>query len=212
MNSSRSNGRAPILLLAIFLASGGLLALVYPAGSGFNAVSEMRPQASLPGWPASLGAFRSWPKEFGWFVRDSFPGRSGLIELGRTALWKLGWLDSERVLEGEGGWLFLRRHQNTFEKSRGLLKPTSAEIVSWGHRYTDVERYLDSQGAQLWLAVIPDKQTAYPSRVPEWAQPVGRDSVTSTDLILQELARRGVNRVVDLRAPLREAAKQVDVF
>jgi hypothetical protein len=189
MNSSRSNGRAPILLLAIVLAGGGLLALVYPAGSGFDAVSEMRPQARLPGRPASLGDFRSWPKEFDWFVRDAFPGRSRLIELGRTALWKLGWLDSDRVLEGEGGWLFLRRIDGTFDKTRGLHRMSAPEVEAWGERYAQIDRRLAAQGAELWLAVIPDKQTVYPQRVPAWARPADPASPTTTDLILNELHR-----------------------
>jgi hypothetical protein len=135
-----------------------------------------------------------------------------LITAGNAALWRLGWLDSDRVIEGADGWLFLRRGQDTFEKSRGLDVLPDAEIKVWGERYVGVERQLAAQGATLWLAVIPDKQTAYPERIPAWARPAESGVRTTTDLILEELGRRGVNRVSDLREPLQEAGKHAAVF
>jgi hypothetical protein len=212
MNSSPSTGRGPILLLTAVLAAAGLTALLHPKGSGFDAVAEMRAQASLPLWPTSLRELRSWPRGFDSYVNDAFPGRARLITAGNAALWRLGWLDSDRVIEGAEGWLFLRRGQETFEKSRGLQVLSDAEVKVWGERYVDVERGLAAQGAALWLAVIPDKQTAYPERVPAWARPTEPGSRTTTELILAELARRGRDRVVDLRAPLRDAGKQAPVF
>jgi alginate O-acetyltransferase complex protein AlgJ len=212
MNASRISGRAPILLLTAILAVAGLAALLHPKGSGFDAVAEMRAQSSLPAWPTSLRELRSWPRRFDTYVNDAFPGRARLITAGNAALWRLGWLDSDRVIEGADGWLFLRRGQDTFEKSRGLRVLSDADVKVWGERYVDVERGLAAQGAALWLAVIPDKQTAYPERIPAWARPAETGVRTTTDVILQELGRRGVNRVVDLRGPLREAGKSAAVF
>jgi hypothetical protein len=212
MNASRTFGRAPILLLTTILAVAGLAALLHPSGSGFDAVAEMRAQSHLPSWPTSLRELRSWPRRFDTYVNDAFPGRSRLITAGNAALWRLGWLDSDRVIEGADGWLFLRRGQDTFEKSRGLDVLPDAEVKVWGERYVDVERRLAAQGAALWLAVIPDKQTAYPARIPAWARPAEPGMRTTTDLLLAELARRGVNRVVDLRDPLLEAGKSAAVF
>jgi alginate O-acetyltransferase complex protein AlgJ len=212
MNASRISGRAPILLLTAILAVAGLAALLHPQGSGFDAVAEMRAQASLPAWPTSRRELRSWPRRFDSYVNDAFPGRAQLITAGNAALWRLGWLDSDRVIEGADGWLFLRRGQDTFEKSRGLDVLPDAEIKVWGERYVGVERQLAAQGATLWLAVIPDKQTAYPERIPAWARPAESGVRTTTDLILEELGRRGVNRVSDLREPLQEAGKHAAVF
>jgi alginate O-acetyltransferase complex protein AlgJ len=212
MSAFRSTGRAPILILTAILAAAGLTALLHPAGSGFDVVAEMRGQASLPSWPTSLRELRSWPRRFDAYVNDAFPGRARLIAAGNAALWRFGWLDSDRVIEGEDGWLFLRRGQDTFEKTRGFHVLSDAAVNTWGARYVDVERWLAAQGAVLWLAVIPDKQTAYPDRLPAWARPAGPGGRTTTDLVLAELTRRGVDRVVDLRDPLREAGKGAALF
>jgi alginate O-acetyltransferase complex protein AlgJ len=209
MHSSPISGRGPIVLLTVLLAGCGLSALLRPAGPG---LAEMRSQSKLPAWLESWREFRAWPRRVDAYINDAFPGRHQLIAAGNGALWKLGWLDSDRVLMGAEGWLFLRRENETFEKTRGMVRPSPAEVNSWGERWVEVERWFADQGSQLWLAVIPDKQTVYPQRVPDWARPAETGLTTTTDLILQELSRRGVQRVVDLRAPLREAAGRTEVY
>jgi hypothetical protein len=206
---------SPRLLLGAFLLllfSTAAVTLFAPAASGFS-VWELREPAPLPGRPESLYEFRRWPRRFEAYVGDSFPGRDFLIKGGNTLLWRLGMLRSSRVIEGRDNWLFLSDfQQQTIQKSRGLFPFGKEEAVRWAEQFESMRTAAAALGAELRLAIIPDKQTVYPQRLPDWAHPANPPLPTMTDQILAELSRRRIEGVLDLRPVLRTAAAERQVF
>ncbi|MET0733402.1 MAG: hypothetical protein ABW054_10080 [Casimicrobiaceae bacterium] len=72
------------------------------------------------------------------------------------------------------------------------------------------QRFLASRGIPYVVTIVPDKFTIYPEHLPEW---VGAPKApTPMERLIAALQADGSVRVVDLRAPLRDAKARGRVY
>ncbi|MCB9882496.1 MAG: hypothetical protein H6834_11960 [Planctomycetes bacterium] len=200
------------LLIATFLAAIGLPGSFHllTADDDLGVRQENRTPARAPRPVASLDDLRAFPAAFQSYFDDSFRGRVTWLRY-YNALWLLGLHTSphESFVRGLDGYLFTTFH-DAIAQHRGLRPLTASEratIEDVLRRRVDL---MASLGSRYVVVVGPDKHSIHPERLPEWA----RDSHGPTPMDeLLDIAR-GVEGalVVDLRAVLREAAKNERVY
>jgi hypothetical protein len=110
---------------------------------------------------------------------------------------------------GKNDWLFLRRHSNVLDESRGIQRLTSLQIDRWVAKYVQRKSDIERQGAELLLVVVPNKHSVYKNKLPEHHFQVGH---TITDMLMSELESRDVGGVIDLRPVLQRAAESERVY
>jgi alginate O-acetyltransferase complex protein AlgJ len=180
------------------LALGGLGALRAPAALEF----EFR---ALAPWPAPK-MLRTFPAEFERAFADRFGGRSALLRLHHRAMVDLfGVSPAPNVLIGRDGWLyFLGEDGRSLERHyRGTLPIGDAEIAAVVAELKRRQEFLASLGIPYVVTIIPEKFTIYPEHLPDWTG--APKAPTPLERLIAALNADGSVRIVDLRAPLRDA-------
>jgi len=168
---------------------------------------EMRPRATLPGFPLSARQWRALPSKIDAYFRDHFGMRKELIRVHSLITHRILQTGSALVQIGQDGWLFLRSDQ-MLQQSAGLVV-REQRIIETANTIADVSDVLASKGIKFIFASPPNSATIYPDMLPGWAQNHGQR--TEYDLMLDALANRGI-KVVDLRQPLRLARAEGSVY
>jgi len=180
------------------LALGGLGVLRAPAALEF----EFR---ALAPWPVPK-MLRTFPGEFERAFADRFGGRSALLRLHHRAMVDLfGVSPAPNVMIGRDGWLyFLGEDGNALERHyRGTLPIGDAEIAAVVAELKRRQQFLASLGIPYVVTIVPDKFTIYPEHLPGW---VGAPQASAPlERLIAALKADGTVRIVDLRAPLRDA-------
>lgn len=197
------------LLVALFVLAVALpgLALLVTA-SRTTTRFENRPAAP---WPSGLG--RGFTVEFERALADRFGGRDALVRLHHRIKAELFQVSPvSKVLIGRNDWLYylgddgraldrvLRRHP----------PPTAAETAAIVEGIRRRAAALRARGIAWRLVIVPDKYTIYPEHVPPSLQPLS--PVSPLDAVLAALPPSLRSMVVDLRGPLREAARERLVY
>jgi hypothetical protein len=187
------------------LALGGIGALRERAAPQF----EFR---TLAPWPAPK-FLRTFPGEFERAFGDRFGGRGAMLLLhDRAMVGVFGVSPAPNVMIGRDGWLYFlgEEGQALNRHYRGTLPIGDAEIAAVATELMRRQRFLASLGIPYVVTIVPDKFTIYPEHLPEW---VGAPKApTPMERLIAVLQADGNVRVVDLRAPLRDAKARGRVY
>jgi len=86
--------------------------------------------------------------------------------------------ESEKVLEGREGWLFLRRDTNdVIGQHTGRVSLSSDQRDAWAEVLARRLATAESLGVRWLCAVIPDKESIYPEQLPKTIVPAPRRPV-----------------------------------
>ena len=198
-----------LLLVALFVLAVALpgLALLLTA-SRTTTRFENRPAAP---WPSDLG--RGFTVAFERALADRFGGRDELVRLHHSIKARLFRVSPvSKVLIGRDGWLYYtgddgRALDRVFRRHPPPTAAGTAAIVDGIRRRA---AFLAGHGIAWRLVVVPDKYTVYPQHVPASLQPLS--PVSPLDAVLAALPPELRAQVVDLRGPLREAARERLVY
>ena len=196
-----------------------VLAAGFCAALALGAVGALRQRAApqfefraLAPWPAPK-FLRTFPGEFERAFGDRFGGRGALLLLHHRAMVGVfGVSPAPNVMIGRDGWLyFLGEEGQALDRHyRGTLPIGDAEIAAVATELIRRQRFLASLGIPYVVTIVPDKFTIYPEHLPEW---VGAPKApTPMERLIAALQADGSVRVVDLRAPLRDAKARGRVY
>lgn len=153
------------------------------------------PLPSLPDDPTQIPRFAS---AFDAYLSDNMPMRSQLVALRNLARLRLfNATDSNRVVMGRDGWLFLGGTSITY--FRNAFPYTDDSLKAWTGAFAKRQQWLARRGVPYLLVLAPNKETIYKEYFPSRYNKVRPDSrcdqfveaVKNTDLA-----------VLDLREPL----------
>jgi len=114
----------------------------------------------------------------------------------------IGDLQSDHVLAGDDGWLFLKQAQG-WQAFRSEKPLTKAERSAWTKPLRSAKRTLAQRKIPFLYVIAPSKETIHAEHLP--ASATRASNVTRLDEMLTVLTEAGVDHL-DLRAALREAA------
>lgn len=197
------------LLVALFVLAVALpgLALLVTA-SRTTTRFENRPAAP---WPSGPG--RGFTVAFERALADRFGGRDELVRLHHTLKAQLFQVSPvSKVLIGRDDWLYyLGDDGRALDRVlRRNPPPTASETAAIVEGIRRRAQALQERGIAWRLVVVPDKYTVYPEHVPASLQPLS--PVSPLDAVLAALPASLRSMVVDLREPLREAARERLVY
>lgn len=117
----------------------------------------------------TLSDLRGLPTTTTSFLESRFPYRDLMIreiETLRSAYLKQG---NEHVIVGEDDWLFFTG-DDIFEDLMGLREFDREALQKWFEPYIEKQKYLESQGIDYLLVIIPNKSTIYKEKLPWWVR------------------------------------------
>ena len=198
-----------LYVVLLLLSVPALLTICFPGLSGSSNI-EHRNLQDMPKFPDKYSDIERWPQQFDQFTSDRFPFRGGLIRYFGEIFYQMGLSISPEVMMGSHDWLFLsNKNADVLDKSRGITVLSPAELDAWAEGYIRRRDYLLSHGIKLLFVFVPDKHAIYSEFLHPWNFAVGP---TITDQIVQELGRRNVDGIVDLREILKEKARTDQVY
>ncbi len=188
------------------LATPLIVGLVLPDGKT-SVLKEGRRPAPPPQAPASWAAALALPGEVDAYLKDRFGLRRALIRAHRDL--------TKPVLRSGAGPVLIGRDGRMFYLGDEMVRQ-SAGLILRDQKVTDVADLivqmaaeLKRRGVKFLVALPPNSSTIYQDDLPIWAQNRGR--TTEYDLLLQDLAERGV-KAIDLRPAVAAARSGGNVF
>jgi hypothetical protein len=173
---------------------------------------ENRAAAPWPTWSPAL-SLREYSASFERAFGDRFGGRDALVRLHHSVLVEAFHTSPvPEVVLGYDDWLFLTPGYKDFSVDaesvvRMPRRRDYASIVAGIGRRIN---YLHAAGIDYLLVVVPDKQTIYMEHYPTHMREQQKDSLL--DAVLAHLPSEWRSHVLDLRAPLRAAKAERQVY
>ncbi len=193
---------AAFALLAIPL----LVGLMLPDGEA-SVLKEGRRPAAAPQPPTSFAAALALPNGIDAYLKDRFGLRRVLIRAHRDL--------TKPVLGPGGGPVLIGRDGRMFYLGDEMVRQ-SAGLILRDQKVSEVADLLDQmktelalRGVKLLVAIPPNSSSVYQDDLPLWAQNRGR--TTEYDLLLHELAERGV-KAIDLRPAVISARSAGNLY
>ena len=194
------------LVAFALLATPLLVGLILPDGEA-SVLKEGRrpapPPRALTSWASALAA----PGEVDAYLKDRFGLRRVLIRAHKNL--------TRPVLSSGAGPVLIGRDGRMFYLGDEMVRQ-SAGLILRDQKVTDVADLIEQMGAELkqrgvkfLVALPPNSSTIYQDDLPIWAQ--NRGKTTEYDLLLQDLAERGVE-AIDLRPAMTAARSGGEVF
>lgn len=192
--------RRYLALLAFGLLATPLVVGIIKPDSPNTILKEGRYLAAAPKAPATGGDWLTLPKEVDAYLKDHFGLREKMIRLHKDLTKPLLFQDSNVAVIGASGRMYAVPDDMVAQSAGRVFRPQKvAEAVDMIVAMNDA---LARRGVKFLVAVPPNSSTIYQDDLPLWARNPGRK--TEYDLLLQELAARGV-KTVDLRPALKAA-------
>jgi hypothetical protein len=171
---------------------------------------EGRKLAAAPVWPEDWQQLDGYPDAFEAWFADRFAGRQDLLDAYRRLMFGLGSSPTDQVVLGDDGWLFYTE-AGIMADYRGESEPSRDELERWKAVLLERSAWVAERGARFAFAVAPNKVTIYPDRLRDseendTAQP------TRLDRLVEHLQQDPVFELIDLRGPLRAAARDRQVY
>lgn len=186
------------LLVSTFcalIALPGASLLIGPQPQQLSGVSEV----TCPPFEPSLEWLRAAEQCF----VANFGRKRQLVQLHNwLGYFVIGDLQSDSVLAGRDGWLFLKQSFG-WESFRSEHPLAEAEREGWARSLRVAQRELAQRQIPLLYVIVPSKESVHPEYLPSGVRPAR--SVSRADEMLPQLRAAGIEPL-DLRAPLREAA------
>lgn len=186
-----------------------IVLLVPSAGMVFWPTTETAEKKELQSWPSFMED-GEWNQnvlsDAGAWFEDHFAFREALITANsrlNTGVFRTSPLD--KVIYGKDGWLFFNETLDDY-LSTNLLSPR--EINNIAHNCSLMSSYAKSQESQFVLVIVPNKNTIYADKMPDYLQ-AGQEK----NRINLEKALEAENVLyVDLTEDLISASKEKEVY
>jgi len=177
-------------------------------GLGKRASTENRVLAAFPqvaGLPDAL----SVPRRLEAYVNDRFGLRQQMIIAYSWLRLQLGVSSVKDVAVGTDRWLFYTADK-LLEQHTGVNRYAPAELEHWVASMEAIHAWLEKQGIPFYILIAPDKNTAFPERLPSY--PLKAGASRRFDQLAERMARSPVP-FIDPRAALAEAkARGVETY
>jgi hypothetical protein len=163
-------------------------------------------------WP-NVALARAFPPAFEQAFADRFGARETLLKLHNRAQVRLfGVPAASNVAIGRDGWLYFLGEDGTAldRYYRGTLPVSDARLRDVVAEFRRRNAFLASQGIAYVVMVAPDKSTIYADHLPSWATKL--TARTPFDRLVDAIRADGLLRFVDVREPLRAAARNERVY
>jgi hypothetical protein len=199
------------VLIAAFLAAIAAPAaamLAAPGGSTQPLLGETR--TPFPSIGSDAHSMRMFPVAAQQWFNSNFGLRTTLVR--SMARWKLrvfGLPANRSVILGTDDWLYYGG-EHELECMRNAVPLTPDELAAWRGLLESRRDWLAERGIPYVFVVAPDKHSVQGEHLPSWiraASPVSR-----LDQLVQYMRERSTVEVLDVRADLREAARERDVY
>jgi len=141
------------------------------------------------------------------YLNDHFGFREKLVRLNSLLRLEIGMSSSEKVTIGKDGWLFYSA-ENIIDQYRGIWSLSSDEISSWVEAADSRTKWLSERGIKCIFVFFPEKTSAYPEYLPDWATKV---SPTIQDHIKRRLDNSDID-YIDVTPFILEAKKNNPVY
>jgi alginate O-acetyltransferase complex protein AlgJ len=195
----RRHRRFSALAVFLLLAAPLVVGLVKP-DSAASILKEGRNPTPAPSAPDSPGDWLTLPKEIDAYLKDHFGLREKMIRLHKDLTKPLFGDSNTIAVIGASGRMYAVPDDMLAQSAGHAFRPQKvAEAVDMIVAMNDA---LARRGVKFLVALPPNSSTIYQDDVPSWARNPGRK--TEYDLLLEELAARGV-KTVDLRPALKKA-------
>jgi alginate O-acetyltransferase complex protein AlgJ len=188
------------------IATPLVVGIVLPDGEA-SVLKEGRRPAPPPQPPGSFAAAFVLPGAIDAYLKDRFGLRRALIRAHKDLTKPVLGPGGGPVLIGRDGRMFYLGDEMVRQSAGLVLRDQKVSEVA--DLLSQMNTELAARGLRFLVAMPPNSSTVYQDDLPVWAQNRGR--TTEYDLLLQELADRGVN-VVDLRPTLIAARSGGNVY
>lgn len=166
---------------------------------------------TLTPFPGKRVPVSDWPSAFESWLGDNAPFRNSFLSLKAGADLLTGSLDSDSVLQGKDGWLFLKdvSDSRSISDYQGLTAYTEEEIRTMAETLTALNKALTARGSKLVILFAPAKEGVYAAQMPDSIPVVSRP--TRVEALTQALSATGVPVVFPLET-LRTASETQQVY
>ena len=115
---------------------------------------------------------------------------------------------AQPYVEGQDGWVFWGDVQaNNFSQALGRRSLSPDELNQWHTYFATLDAGLKAEGIPLYVVIAPAKWSVYGDELPAWSQELRGSGP------LDQLVAAGSDLpLIDLRAPLRAAAEDTQVY
>ena len=183
----------------LVLATPLVVGLVKP-DSAASILKEGRNPAPTPNAPDSPGDWLTLPKEIDAYLKDRFGLRQAMIRLHKDLTRPLWVGESDVALIGASGRMYALPDDMVAQSAGRAFRPQ--KVAEAANMVAAMNDALARRGVKFLVALPPNSSTIYQDDLPGWARNPGKK--TEYDLLLEELAARGV-KTVDLRPALKKA-------
>lgn len=190
----------------VLLATPLVVGLVLPEGQA-SVLKEGRRPAPPPEPPVSIAAALALPGGVDAYLKDRFGLRRFLIRAHRDLMRPALGSGGGPVLIGRDGRMFYLGDEMVRQSAGLVLRDQKVSDVA--DLLAQMNSELERRGVKLLVATPPNSSTVYKDDLPFWAQ--NRKKTTEYDLLLEELADRGV-KALDLRPALVAARSEGNVY
>ena len=175
-----------LLFIIIFFITCTIPILCIPFVSSVN--TENRSLSSLPTWTLENGSFNlDYFNELETYVSEHFAFRSQLIEWDNLMKYKLFHSSgNEQVILGKNEWMFF---SETLEDYSGITLPVS-EMEQITNNLAKICNYIQEQGKQPAIMIIPNKNTIYPEYMPDSFGSL--DTPTNLDILQEQMQQKNI--------------------
>jgi alginate O-acetyltransferase complex protein AlgJ len=201
LSSGMLRGHRRLFALASFLllATPLVVGLIKPDGAA-SILKEGRNPSPAPQSPDSPGDWLTLPREIDAYLKDRFGLREKMIRLHKDLTKPLFGDSNSIAVIGASGRMYAVPDEMLAQSAGRAFRPHKvAEAVDMIVAMNDA---LARRGVKFLVALPPNSSTIYQDDLPNWARNTGKK--TEYDLLLEELAARGV-KTVDLRPALKKA-------
>ena len=127
------------------------------------ATTENRTLAEFPSLEADGTINVDFMSELGIYFEDHFAYRNELVTANSKLRGILGTSPTNSVVLGDDGWLF---YGGTNSDYLGKGRLTDKEIENLAFDFSLVQGYCEANGADFALAIVPNKNSIYPEKMP----------------------------------------------
>lgn len=186
------------------------IVLVLPFAGVFWAptmeTTENRTLAEMPSLEEDGQPNLNIMSDLGTYFEDHFAYRNDLVTANAKLRALLGTSATDSVVLGDDGWLF---YGGTMPDYLGTGRLTKQEADNLAFNFSLIQGYCESLGADFALAIVPNKNSIYPEKMPFYFGDAAEGSVF--DDLNDKLNADGVNHV-DLYSLLSESEGEGDLY
>lgn len=161
-----AGGRGLSIVQAAFVAVCAVVAILPLAGMLWAPTmdtTENRTLAELPSFEEDGSLNAAFMSELGSYFEDHFAYRNEFVTANSKLRSLLGTSPTDSVVLGDDGWLF---YGGTNSDYLGKGRLNDREVENLAFDFSLVQGYCEANGADFVLAIVPNKNSIYPEKMP----------------------------------------------